>query len=191
MDTESARRVPILMERLLRQELPAEMIPKYQAYFLRLLTSRINPNVSEDESSMLNLVIKKVKPQDVAKLQDLFVRFGRTKGITRKWAILYVLSKLMDDKSVAIPGTSLELIAPRSYVTEPAKPSLKIPVVSKKQTQLHVLENELLRDILFAIQGIEGKYITFSMLEDSYVIQPNIGVSDPIRKMVGELTELG
>ena len=33
--------------------------------------------------------------------------------------------------------------------------------------------------------------MTFSLLEDCYIIQPNIGVSDSVRKMVGELCEMG
>ncbi|CAG9335595.1 unnamed protein product [Blepharisma stoltei] len=191
MDPDSAKRVPVLIERLLKQELPAEVIPRYQPYFLRLLASRINPTVVEDESQILNSILRRISPQNTAKLQDLYIRLTRSRGLSRRWAILYVLSKLFDDNSVAIPGSSLELLAPRP--PEAPKIKEKIPIISKKgpDAQMPVLEKEILRDILFAIQGIEGKYITFSMLEDSYVIQPNIGVPDPIRKMVGELAELG
>ncbi|CAG9335600.1 unnamed protein product [Blepharisma stoltei] len=134
MDPDSAKRVPVLIERLLKQELPAEVIPRYQPYFLRLLASRINPTVVEDESQILNSILRRISPQNTAKLQDLYIRLTKSRGLSRRWAILYVLSKLFDDNSVAIPGSSLELLAPRP--PEAPKIKEKIPIIPKKGTTL-------------------------------------------------------
>jgi len=74
-----------------------------------------------------------------------------------------------------------------AFELEPTK-----PIEAKK---LHYnsesFEPDLIRDLLFTFQGIDGRYVTFSLLEDCYIIQPNIGVSDSVRKMVGELCEMG
>ena len=33
-----------------------------------------------------------------------------------------------------------------------------------------ISEKEILRDLLFAFQGIDGKYVSYSILDDSYTV---------------------
>ena len=52
-------------------------------------------------------------------------------------------------------------------------------------------ERELVRDVLFACQGIDGEFVKFSVAEQSYVIAPNVNVSAGRRNLIKCLTEVG
>ena len=52
-------------------------------------------------------------------------------------------------------------------------------------------EYELVRDVLFACQGIDGEHVKFSPSEQAYVISPNVRVSAGRRNLVKCLTETG
>ena len=52
-------------------------------------------------------------------------------------------------------------------------------------------ERELVRDALFACQGIDGECIKFSVAEQGYVIAPNVNVSAGRRNLIKCVTEVG
>jgi len=54
-----------------------------------------------------------------------------------------------------------------------------------------VSEDAVVRDLLFVFQGIQGQFITFSLLEDAYILQPNLAFSPSNKKLIFELCELG
>jgi gamma-tubulin complex component 3 len=54
-----------------------------------------------------------------------------------------------------------------------------------------VTEDQIVRDLLFVFQGIDGQKITYSLLEDAYILAPNLTLSPSTRKLVQELSELG
>jgi len=52
-------------------------------------------------------------------------------------------------------------------------------------------ERDLVRDALYACQGIDGEFIAFSPAEQAYVIAPNVNVSAGRRNLVKCVTEIG
>ncbi|KAJ2161397.1 Microtubule-nucleating Tub4p (gamma-tubulin) complex component [Coemansia sp. RSA 552] len=54
-----------------------------------------------------------------------------------------------------------------------------------------ITEAELLQDLIFVIQGIEGKYIKWNPRMGVYVVQPGINLSRPTREMAIAISELG
>lgn len=54
-----------------------------------------------------------------------------------------------------------------------------------------VTEQDIVRDLLFVFQGIEGRLIQYSFAEDAYILQPSLLVSPSTRKIINELCELG
>lgn len=52
-------------------------------------------------------------------------------------------------------------------------------------------EESLVRDLLYVFQGIDGQQISFSILEDAYVLAPNVIVSHSTKKLILEMSELG
>lgn len=198
MESDSARRVPLLLERLIRQYLPADKLPRYQSYFLRLLSSRLKPSITEDQSAVKDMILKKLDSNSARRFQELYLRLIRSKLISKRWSILYVLYKLEDSTEKSLPGAPLEsLVIPKRSVRKDDQMDIEQPAPNHsgsgpgKPMSYDYPHDELLRDIIYAFQGIEGKYITYSVLEDCYVIQPNFTVTDSVKNLVGELCELG
>ena len=52
-------------------------------------------------------------------------------------------------------------------------------------------ERDLVRDALYACQGIDGECIAFSPAEQAYVIAPNVNVSAGRRNLIKCVTEIG
>jgi len=49
----------------------------------------------------------------------------------------------------------------------------------------------IVRELLFVFQGIDGSMIKYQLLEDAYVLAPQITVSPSAHKLICELCELG
>ncbi len=49
----------------------------------------------------------------------------------------------------------------------------------------------IVRELLFVFQGIDGTLIKYQLLEDAYILQPQITVSPSAHKLICELCELG
>lgn len=188
MDSDKVNRVPSLVEKLIKQILPSKYMPRYQAYCLRLLSSRLSPSVVQEETSVRDYILKRLNSSQATKFQNLYLRLLKNKQLKNKHAVLYLLSKLEADKTISIPGTPLESIAPKKK--EPKAPEISYSVSKPKQAH-PVVHNELIRDILFSFQGIEGRYIKFSVLEDAFLVERDADVKEPVKKMVEELCEMG
>lgn len=47
-----------------------------------------------------------------------------------------------------------------------------------------ISQAELVRDLIFVFQGINGKNITYSTLEDSFLVSPEITLTPSTHKLV-------
>ena len=54
-----------------------------------------------------------------------------------------------------------------------------------------VRESDIVRDLLYVFQGIEGKLIHYSFAEDAFILQHSLMVTPSTRKIINELCELG
>ena len=54
-----------------------------------------------------------------------------------------------------------------------------------------VKEADIIRDLIFVFQGIQGVNILYSNNEDAFTLRHNLVVSHSTRKIVNELCELG
>ncbi|KAJ2801347.1 Microtubule-nucleating Tub4p (gamma-tubulin) complex component, partial [Coemansia helicoidea] len=54
-----------------------------------------------------------------------------------------------------------------------------------------VPEAELLQDLIYVMQGIDGTYVRWNRQTSAYVIRPDVNLSRPTRSMIGLLSELG
>lgn len=50
-----------------------------------------------------------------------------------------------------------------------------------------ISEEVLCKDLLYVFQGIDGQNISFSILEDAFILAPNVSVSESTRKLVTEM----
>ena len=58
-------------------------------------------------------------------------------------------------------------------------------------TSFSMSQQLLLRDVIFAFQGIDGKYIRYSKSEGAYSIDPKIGIPTPVRVLLMKLSHMG
>lgn len=60
-----------------------------------------------------------------------------------------------------------------------------------KSMSFGISEQLLTRDVLFAFQGIDGKYVRYSNISRKFVIDPKISISSPVRAIVSKLCHMG
>jgi len=194
---------------------------RYLAYFLRVLSGRIYSNTIEDIQHLSTLIKKRIsklhaKSSETAKLsrfQILFDKLNDSKIIKRKWAILYSLYSLSEDSSgqAIMPSIIQESLGSKilqkipSKFHEPmvvdseeprkvlAKEISTSAIVGPQKVNLfgNVSEDDVLRDLLYVFQGIDGKFISYSILDDTYTVSSSVSVGESARGIILELCELG
>ncbi|XP_050408701.1 gamma-tubulin complex component 3 homolog [Patella vulgata] len=93
-------------------------------------------------------------------------------------------------KSQTITNKNFEsAVVPRTLGTVV---STKTPASrDKENTSFEIPENELLKDLMFAFQGIEGQWIKFNSAKDGYRIEYQAGIPKAVRQLISKLTECG
>ena len=64
-------------------------------------------------------------------------------------------------------------------------------IVNTNKTSLIITENDLINDLLFVFEGINGKYIAYDAAEDAYILNKIIPWSEEIYNIVNSLCEIG
>ncbi|KAF6165520.1 hypothetical protein GIB67_015843 [Kingdonia uniflora] len=97
------------------------------------------------------------------------------------------LRKTLDYKSRGNGGGGVLLVSKILNVRESAISEY----VNLVKEENEVFEGVLVRDVLYACQGIDGKYVKFDKVLDGYVLGESIKVTRATRIMVRKLCELG
>ncbi|XP_063428791.1 gamma-tubulin complex component 3 homolog isoform X1 [Mytilus trossulus] len=66
-----------------------------------------------------------------------------------------------------------------------------IPINRGDNTSYELPESELIKDIVYTFQGIDGKWIKFDPSKDAYRIDSQAGIPKAVRQLVGKLAECG
>ena len=64
-------------------------------------------------------------------------------------------------------------------------------VINPKKTSLTITEKDIINDLLFVFEGINGKYIAYDASEDAFILNKLIPWSEEIYNIVNSLSELG
>ena len=64
-------------------------------------------------------------------------------------------------------------------------------VVEPKKTSLKITEKDIINDLLFVFEGINGKYIAYDASKDAFILSKLIPWSEEIYNIVNSLSELG
>jgi gamma-tubulin complex component 3 len=62
-------------------------------------------------------------------------------------------------------------------------------ITSKGNPDIQLTELEIIRDLIFVFQGIDGQYLGYSQQEDRYVV--NQDLKQPVVDLVERMAELG
>lgn len=165
---------------------------------------KISPNTNQDK-----------KYNTMERLQNLYSALVNKKVLKSRWGILYALLRLSQDKNDEFRESNKLLsrifslknetnnytINTSPYVEHHNKveqstlsnnKTFQSPlVVISSKTNKHITEKELINDLLFVLQGIDGHYINFDSLTNSFALNSLIPFQENIYDIVLILTELG
>lgn len=164
MDRDSTKRIPVFIERLLKQYLPVDDANRLKSYFLRLLSVRLStPPVQEN--TLKESILQKLSPTEAEKFKELYFKLIKLKAISKRTQILYLLSRIKSD-----PITSLFTRGPSDQNTKITKPVTEL-VQNKHIGMITILEPDLITDILSILNNKPGKYLKFHEIEDKYKLE--------------------
>ena len=173
MDIIDISEIPDLINKLIKLHLPENSTPNVESFYLRLLSSSLPQKFSKDEQVSFFIMQNGLSLPEQSRLSLLIKRLKSLQSVEFRERILYILSNLKLDSSIAISNKRLEHLS-----------------TSNKQS----FENEFslidyTRDLIFAFQGIESRNFSYSELQDMFII--NSAVPAPLFEISNRLTELG
>ncbi|XP_009125660.1 gamma-tubulin complex component 3 [Brassica rapa] len=179
----------------------------------RILRSRLTPSVSPDASAIAESLKRRLatqgKSSDALAFADLYAKFASKTGpgsVNNKWSLLYLLRIVSEDNkldsSLLLPNlnaavsSSLGNKKTNGVLLVSKDPENLRDVAFREYANLIKEENEvteevLVRDVLYACQGIDGKYVKFNSEIDGYAVVDYINTPRATRTMVRTLSELG
>lgn len=182
MELEAGKRIPIQLERLLKQTLPSEHILKYKAFFMRLLSMKVNyPKI--DENELIAKISRKIDPSRISRFTEMYSKLQKSKSLKTRKELIYLLFKIRECSQPSIFPLQISKPPPKPPKTQ-ASPSQFNPRAS-----IGKLEKELINDLLFILQGCDGKYLKYSHLEDKFIIETSYNFL-PLVRMLEEISEL-
>jgi hypothetical protein len=106
------RKAPILIEKLVKHLMPVSDsdVGLYQSLALRLLSSRVEPSVVQDEFGVRDLILRKLSSRDANKFNELYIKLTKRRVITKRWSIMYLFYRLSEEPGVFTVGGPLESI---------------------------------------------------------------------------------
>ncbi|KAK9169980.1 hypothetical protein Syun_002120 [Stephania yunnanensis] len=203
-------------------------------YATRILASRMTPSIAADESAMAESIkrslVNEGNSSGALAFADLYTKFSSKSGfgtIKNKWAVLYLLKVVAEDRKAAKKSNSRassglfastvcgglpvvfdeESGGAKKVLDRNRSGSNGVLLVSKDsenfreiavreygdlvREESEVSEGVLVRDVLYACQGIDGKYVKFDKNFDGYVLLDSVKVPRAVRVMVRKVCELG
>ncbi|XP_074320777.1 gamma-tubulin complex component 3-like [Silene latifolia] len=186
------------------------------SFAMRILNSRLTPSIAPDEAAEAETIkrhlVTQGKSSQALSFADLYNKLSSKNGpgsINNKWAVLYLLRVISEDRKMPKKQLHSMLLSDKSPVrsdegvpcsggvlTVSKDPENMREVAFREFSKLFREENEvseevLVRDVLYACQGIDGSYIKFDKKVNAYVLSDLITVPRATRIMTRKLCELG
>lgn len=156
-------------------------------------------------------------PQRSVRFQECFVRLSQSSEhhLHEKWAVLYLLDNLAlkreNSSATSSSAPTRERIYHAGIRSLPSKISseshepitaftpfvLASSSISASSTLKNPLDSSeasemlLLRDVVFALQGIDGQYIKYDSKVDGFCVIPSLNILHSVRQLVRRVCELG
>ncbi|KAG2686912.1 hypothetical protein I3760_09G028200 [Carya illinoinensis] len=199
-------------------------------YAVRILSSRMTPSIAPDAAAIAESIKRRLatqgKSSEALTFAELFTKFASKSGpgsVNNKWAVLYLLKIIAEDRKASNAQLDSSLLLPNLALSDTElgnssrvlrrlgtkekgwsngvlwvskDPGNRREIAFREFANLIKEENEvceevLVRDVLYACQGIDGKYVKFDKNADGYVLPDSVKVPRATRVMVRKLCELG
>ena len=164
--------------------MPKTQLDKYFEYSQRIISSKLNSTSSPSIDSLVLQVKRKVKNSQLNRLQNLVERLKNSSKLVRSNEVFLMLCRLCDSqKEIVLP-------LPIPDDTKIAVNASFVPnEIEVKSLPRSALESSLIRDVLFTFHGSEGKFFSYSRLDDKFSIKQDI--PEPLKYLSETLSELG
>lgn len=180
--------------------------------------SNLNSNVLRLQTLFESFMRKKVLTQKIGVLSLLAKISNYTKKARTEYLPIDSLFKTKKDEkesemeiehtpykpsSSLPPPTSLphpSSLPPPTYLPTPSSsfppPSSSLPpllqaLTSKGCPSINLTESDLIRDILFTLQAVDGYSITYAKAEERFQVRSSLPLAAPIRRLVENVCEVG
>lgn len=184
MDQKLCKNNTVLLQNLIQLFVPKDFTEKYLSYTQRIISSKLSLSSPPSSSSLWSQIKRKVPPSSYTKLQSLSTKLSSISNLKKTPEILQFLIRLSNSKPEFLISTPI----PNDVKVVQITPS-PIPTTPKIAQSLGVLESSLIRDVLFTFHGSEGKFFSYSRLDDKFSIKQDI--PDTFKYMAEHLAELG
>lgn len=192
---------------------------RYLGYLSRLLNSRLNVT-SNNETNIINSLLDKVSRNKsdgynkLDRMQNMYSMLTTKKTLKRRWAVLYLLDRLSQDNNENNNNDSSKILQTIFHdynkssnnlynqlqfnsqqdepdIVEKKKEARNMIVVNMNKTNKIITEKDIINDLIFIFQGIDGHFINFNTVTNSYTLNSLLPFNDNIIEIVSVLTELG
>nr|KYP70625.1 Gamma-tubulin complex component 3 isogeny [Cajanus cajan] len=184
-------------------------------YAHRILSSRLTPSVAPDAAAIADSIKRRLaahaRSSEALSFADLFSKFAhKAQSVNNKWAVIYLLKIISEDRhhSHHQPPPLLPNLAFSQPATHHHKPWTNGALLISKdpdnrrdvafrdfvafvREENEVSEEALVRDVLYACQGVDGKFVKFESESKRYAVPDSVRVPRATRSIVHSLCELG
>ncbi|CAD8126463.1 unnamed protein product [Paramecium sonneborni] len=201
-----------LLHQLVKQAFPESIeestLNNYKTYFLRILNVRTGIQLM-DESELQAEMTKMTNKSQAYRLQDCLNRLNKTR-LRKKNELIHFLfrtSQLNQNnsytnqtidtlfKSQEISQINYSQTLPKKIIEESPKNNDQLMIIQqisdKGNVNLSITQNDLIKDLIFSIQGIESQYICYDAINDSFQIKKDVVISSASRKLINVMCECG
>ncbi|KAK7336665.1 hypothetical protein VNO77_17211 [Canavalia gladiata] len=188
-------------------------------YALRILSSRLTPSVAPDAAAIADTIKRRLathgRSAEALSFADLYTKFAsKAQSVNNKWAVIYLLKIISEDRHNATANTTNHFHSPpllpnlafndsttakgwnNGVLLVSKDPENRRDIAFREFVNLVREENEvseevLVRDVLYACQGVDGRYVKFQSENNRYVLLDSVRVPRATSSMVHKLCELG
>ncbi|KAJ1921521.1 Microtubule-nucleating Tub4p (gamma-tubulin) complex component [Mycoemilia scoparia] len=162
-----------------------------------IISSNIAPPIGSNEKSISeqiqkDLILHHPNSQQALKFKYLYEKLKDINPDRDRWPILYYMFQC--SHQVTEPAFGRIEYPPEFKNSRGLEDILRASAhreLPPSQTMDNVTEEELIRDIIFVMQGIDGKHIIWDNRRQVYIIQNNVVISSNLGDLTRRLTEVG
>lgn len=182
------------------------------------MSPSISPDTAAMAEAIKRHLATQGKPSKALTFSELYTRFASKTGpgsVSNKWAVLYLLKVVSEDRSNVLQKYETPVVSagglPALFDDECKEFNkgrengvlfvMKDPenvrdlafkeFVNLLKEESEVSEEVLVRDVLYASQGIDGAFVKYDSKADGYLLNDFIKVPRATKSMVQNLCELG
>lgn len=184
MDQKLCKNNTVLLQNLIQLFVPKDMTDKYLTYTQRIISSKLTLSTAPSTASLWTQIKRKVPQSSYTKVKNLSTKLLSVSNLQKTQEILQFLVRLSNSKPEFLLSTPI----PNDVKIVQTVPS-PINTQPKPSQPQGSLESSLIRDVLFTFHGSEGKFFTYSRLDDKFSIKQDI--PEALKYLAEHLAELG